>query len=172
MKGMIHIYTGNGKGKTTASLGLAIRALGHNFKVYIGQFMKGQKYGELYTLEKLGVTVERFGTENCIISPEHITQLDIEKAKKGFEKVKNILRKGEYDLVILDEICICPFFHLLSTEDILELMNSKAPNIELVLTGRYAPKELYDKADLITEMKEIKHYYNTSGLLARDGIER
>lgn len=172
MKGMVHIYTGNGKGKTTASLGLAMRALGNGLKVYIGQFMKGQKYGELNILEKLGVPVERFGTNNCIISPSHVQQIDIDKAKEGYEKVKEILKKGEYDLVILDEICICPFFNLITKEEIANLIDLKKDKIELVLTGRYAPKELYEKVDLITEMKEIKHYYNTLGLLARNGIER
>ena len=172
MRRMVHIYTGNGKGKTTASLGLAIRALGNDFKVYIGQFMKGQIYGELKTLEKLGVPVERFGTNNCIISPEHVQDIDREKAKAGYERVKEILKSGEYDLVILDEICICPYFKLLTEQQIIDLINMKPDNTELVLTGRYAPEALFDHADLITEMKEIKHYYNTMGLMARDGIER
>lgn len=172
MRGMVHIYTGNGKGKTTASLGLAMRALGNGFKVYIGQFMKGQKYGELNILEKLGVPVDRFGTENCIISPSHVQEIDRKKAKEGYKKVMEIVKSGKYDLVILDEICICPFFNLLTKEEIATLIDSKAENVELVLTGRYAPEELFEKADLITEMKEIKHYYNTLGLLARDGIER
>lgn len=172
MRGMVHIYTGNGKGKTTASLGLAMRALGNGFKVYIGQFMKGQKYGELNILEKLGVPVDRFGTENCIISPSHVQEIDRKKAREGYEKVMEIVKSGKYDLVILDEICICPFFNLLTKEEIATLIDSKAENVELVLTGRYAPEELFEKADLITEMKEIKHYYNTLGLLARDGIER
>lgn len=171
-EGMVHIYTGNGKGKTTASLGLAVRALGHDFKVYIGQFMKGQIYGELKTLEKLGVVVERFGTNNCIISPDHVEQIDIDKAKAGYERAKEILKSGEYDLVILDEICICPFFNLLTEDQIIDLIRLKPEETELVLTGRYAPETLLDYADLVTEMKEIKHYYNTKGLLARDGIER
>lgn len=172
MRRMVHIYTGNGKGKTTASIGLAVRALGHGFKVYMGQFMKGQIYGELRTLEKLGVLVERFGTDNCIISLEHVQDIDREKAKAGYERVKKVITSGKYDLVILDEICICPFFKLLTTEEIIDLIKIKPDNTELVLTGRYAPEELFDHADLITEMKEIKHYYNTMGLMARDGIER
>lgn len=172
MRRMVHIYTGNGKGKTTASLGLAIRALGHNFKVYIGQFMKGQRYGELNTLEKLGVTVERFGTNSCIISPNHVQDIDREKAKFGYNRVKEVLKSGEYDLVILDEICICPFFNLINDKEIIDLIKLKPEKTELVLTGRYAPESLFEYADLITEMKEVKHYYNTMGLLARDGIER
>ena len=170
--GMVHIYTGNGKGKTTASLGLTVRALGHDFKVYIGQFMKGQRYGELKTLEKLGVTVERFGTKSCIFSPEHVKDIDRQMAKEGYEKVKKIIESGEYDLVILDEICICPFFTLITEEQIRDLIKAKPEETELVLTGRYAPKGLYADADLITEMREIKHYYSTDGVLARPGIER
>ncbi len=171
MKGYIHVYTGNGKGKTTASMGLMVRALGHGLKVYMGQFMKGQRYGELNTLEKLGVSVERFGTENCIISPEHVTDLDLAKAKEGYKKVEKILLGKKYDLVVLDEICVSTYFNLITVEEILHLMKIKPKETELVLTGRYAPKEVIEAADLVTEMKEIKHYYN-SGVMARDGIER
>ena len=171
MKGYTQVYTGNGKGKTTASIGLIIRALGNGLKVYMGQFMKGQKYGELDTLEKLGVLVERFGTENCIISPEHITDLDIAKAKEGYQRVEEILLSKKYDLVILDEICVSTYFKLITKEEILHLMKIKPEETELILTGRYAPKEILELADLVTEMKEVKHYYN-SGVMARDGIER
>nr|WP_307775315.1 cob(I)yrinic acid a,c-diamide adenosyltransferase [uncultured Cetobacterium sp.] len=172
MKRMVQIYTGNGKGKTTASIGLAVRALGNGFNIYMGQFMKGQEYGELKVLKKLGIPVERFGTENCIISPEHVQDIDRNKAKEGYEIVKRKVSSGEYDLVILDEICICPFFGLITVEEIIHLIDIKSDRTELVLTGRYAPQELYPKADLITEMREVKHYYNTMGLLAREGIER
>lgn len=172
MKGYTHIYTGNGKGKTTASFGLAVRALGNGLKVYIGQFMKGQKYGELNTFEKLDVPVERFGTENCIISPAHVTSEDRIKAKAGYNRAKEILISEKYDIVILDEICICPFFTLLTDEEIIDLIRIKPEKTELILTGRYASQKLIDSADLVTEMKEIKHYYNTEGVLARDGIER
>jgi cob(I)alamin adenosyltransferase len=171
MKGYVHVYTGNGKGKTTASIGLIIRALGHGLKVYMGQFMKGQRYGELDTLEKLGVMVERFGTKNCIISPENVTDLDLVKAKEGYKKVEEILLSKKYDLVVLDEICVSAYFNLITVEEILHLMKIKPKETELVLTGRYAPKEVIDSADLVTEMKEIKHYYNC-GVMARDGIER
>lgn len=171
MKGYTHVYTGNGKGKTTASMGLMVRALGHDLKVYMGQFMKGQRYGELNTLEKLGVLVERFGTENCIISPEHVTDLDLVKAKEGYKKVEKILLSKKYDLIVLDEICVSTYFNLITTDEILHLMKIKPQETELVLTGRYAPKEVIETADLVTEMKEIKHYYNC-GVMARDGIER
>ncbi|SJZ94648.1 cob(I)alamin adenosyltransferase [Cetobacterium ceti] len=171
MKGYVHVYTGNGKGKTTASLGLAVRALGNNMKVYMGQFMKGQKYGELNVLEKLGVPVERFGTENCIISPEHVQEVDRIKAKNGYLRAKEILLSDEYDIVILDEICICPYFNLISTDEILQLIDLKPERTELILTGRYAPERVIERADLVTEMLEVKHYYY-NGILARNGIER
>jgi len=171
MKGYVHVYTGNGKGKTTASIGLIVRALGNGLKVYMGQFMKGQKYGELNTLEKLGVLVERFGTENCIISPEHVTDLDRTKAKEGYERVKEVLLSKKYDLIVLDEICVSVYFKLITKDEILHLMKIKPEETELILTGRYAPKEVIEHADLVTEMKEIKHYYDC-GVMARDGIER
>ena len=171
MKGYVQVYTGNGKGKTTASLGLIMRALGHDFKVYVGQFMKGQKYGELNVLEKLGVLVERFGTETCILSPDDITDLDIIKAKEGYKRVKEVLLSKKYDIVILDEINVSTFFNLITPEEILHLMDIKPKETELILTGRYAPKEVIEQADLVTEMKEIKHYYS-DGVMARDGIER
>lgn len=171
MKGYIHVYTGNGKGKTTASIGLMVRALGNGLKVYMGQFMKGQKYGELDILEKLGIPVERFGTKNCIISPEHVTDLDRDKAKEGYKKVEKILLSKKYDLVVLDEICVSTYFNLITKEEILHLMVIKPEETELILTGRYAPKEVIELADLVTEMKEIKHYYDC-GVMARNGIER
>ena len=171
MKGYVHVYTGNGKGKTTASIGLIVRALGSGLKVYMGQFMKGQKYGELNILEKLGVLVDRFGTENCIISSEHVSDLDLAKAKEGYKKIEEILLSKKYDLVVLDEICVSVYFNLITKEEILHLIEIKPEETELILTGRYAPKEVIERADLVTEMKEIKHYYNC-GVMARDGIER
>ena len=168
---MIHIYTGNGKGKTTAALGLAIRASGHNYRVYIGQFMKGQIYGELYSLKKLGIDIERFGNNTCIYSPLHVRESDILKAKNGYKRALEIIKSNKYDIIILDEICICPYFNLLTDEEIINLIKIVPENCELILTGRYAPQTLYPYADLVTEMKEIKHYYQ-KGLLARDGIEK
>lgn len=172
MKRYTQIYTGNGKGKTTAALGLAVRALGNDYHVYIGQFMKGQEYGELRTFAKLdNIIIERFGTENCIISKDHVQQIDIDKAKAGLKRAKEALICGDYELVILDEICVAHFFGLVTEDEILALMELKPESVELVLTGRYAPQAIIDRADLVTEMKEIKHYYNI-GVMARDGIER
>ena len=168
MKRYTQIYTGNGKGKTTAALGLAVRALGNDYHVYIGQFMKGQEYGELRTFAKLdNIIIERFGTENCIISKDHVQQIDVDKAKAGLKRAKEALICGDYELVI----CVAHFFGLVTEDEILALMELKPENVELVLTGRYAPQAIIDRADLVTEMKEIKHYYNI-GVMARDGIER
>ncbi|WP_321329092.1 cob(I)yrinic acid a,c-diamide adenosyltransferase [uncultured Ilyobacter sp.] len=171
MRGYIQVYTGNGKGKTTASLGLIVRALGNNLKVYMGQFMKGQRYGELNTLEKLGVLVERFGTDECLMSRDDVSELDIKKAKEGYQRVLEVLLSKKYNLVILDEICVSTYFNLITEEEILHLMKIKPLETELVLTGRYAPEKVIEQADLVTEMKEIKHYYE-QGVMARDGIER
>lgn len=171
MRGYIQVYTGNGKGKTTASLGLIVRALGNGLKVYMGQFMKGQRYGELNTLEKLGVLVERFGTEECLMSRDDVSELDIKKAKEGYKRVLEVILSKKYDLVILDEICVSTYFNLITEEEILHLMKVKPLETELVLTGRYAPEKVIEQADLVTEMREIKHYYE-QGVMARDGIER
>ncbi len=169
-KGYIHIYTGNGKGKTTASLGLALRAVCAGKKVYMGQFVKGMKYSEVKGEEYLpNFKIEQLG-RSCFINrvPE---QADIDAARKGFEKCAEIIAKGEYDVVILDEINIALHYKLFTLEEVMDMLEKKAPHIEVVLTGRYAPQELIDKADLVTEMKEIKHYY-TEGVMARTGIEK
>jgi cob(I)alamin adenosyltransferase len=171
MKGYVQVYTGNGKGKTTASMGLIMRALGHDFKVYMGQFMKGTPKGELKILKKLGVPVERFGGENFIFKPEQVTDLDIAIAKEGYKRVEEVLLSKKYDLVVLDEINVSTYFNLITTEEILHLIDIKPEETELILTGRYAPKEVIERADLVTEMKEIKHYYYNK-VMARDGIER
>ncbi len=170
-KGYIHVYTGNGKGKTTAAFGLALRAAGNNMRVFIAQFVKGMKYSEINSFDKLkeNITVKQFG-RGCFIKTRPGIK-DMTCAKKGYEEIKKIVISGDYDVVILDEINIALYFKLLSLSDVLGLMQEKAPNVELILTGRKAEKEIIDMADLVTEMKEVKHYY-TKGILARDGIER
>jgi cob(I)alamin adenosyltransferase len=170
-KGYIHVYTGNGKGKTTAAFGLALRAAGNNMRVFIAQFVKGMKYSEINSLEKLkeNITVKQFG-RGCFIKTRPGIK-DMSCAKKGYEEIKKIVRSGDYDVVILDEINIALYFKLLSLSDVLDLMQEKALHVELILTGRKAEKEIIEQADLVTEMKEVKHYY-TKGVLARDGIER
>ena len=169
-KGYVQIYTGNGKGKTTAALGLALRAVCADKKVYFGQFIKGMDYSELKAKDLLpNLDIEQFG-KDCFIFNKP-TQEDIRIAREGLEKVKKILSKGEYDVVVLDEINIALYYKLFTTEEVCDAINNRAHHVEVVCTGRYAPKELIDLADLVTEMKEIKHYY-TQGIQAREGIEK
>lgn len=168
-KGYIHLYTGNGKGKTTAAFGLSIRAVGAGKRVFIAQFVKGMHYAELDTIKRIPeIETHQYGLD-CFIRNEP-SQKDIEAAQTGLVEVGKILSRNIFDVLILDEICIALHFHLIEEDQLLSILKTKPENIEIVLTGRYAPKSLYEIADLITEMKEIKHYYNT-GILARQGIE-
>ncbi|KXZ39218.1 cob(I)alamin adenosyltransferase [Alkalithermobacter thermoalcaliphilus JW-YL-7 = DSM 7308] len=168
-KGYIHVYTGNGKGKTTAAFGLALRAVCAGKKVYIGQFVKGMKYSETKAEKYLtGLKIEQLG-RSCFIEREPEKE-DIDAAKSGLEKCRKILTEGKYDIVILDEINIALFFKLITVKEVLDMLEKRAPHVEVILTGRYAPQEIIDVADLVTEMKEIKHYYN-KGVIAREGIE-
>jgi len=171
-KGYVQVYTGNGKGKTTAALGLAFRAAGNEFHVFIGQFMKGQKYGELEAAKRLSpyITIEQFG-KPTFVHVDKATEEDIQLAKKGLARSREAMLSGKYDIVILDEINVAIFFKLVTTENVLSFIEEKPTGVELILTGRYAPKELIEKADLVTEMKEIKHYY-AQGVQARKGIEK
>lgn len=169
-KGYIHLYTGNGKGKTTAALGLAIRAVCAGKNVYFGQFVKGMEYSETKCVDYLpNIKFEQYG-DNCFIFNEP-TDEDIELAKKGLEKVKAILNSNEYDMVVLDELNIALYYKLFEVDEVIDILKNRNEKIEVVITGRYAPKEILDIADLVTEMKEIKHYYY-EGVEARDGIER
>ena len=176
-KGYIHIYTGNGKGKSTAAFGLAVRALCAGKNVFIGQFVKSMKYSEtrieqLFTEPHSGlgkVQIEQLG-RGCFIdkNPE---QIDIDMAEKGLLRCFEAIDSGQWDVVILDELTIATYFHLLKTEDIVQRLERRNPTVEIVITGRYAPQELIDIADLVTEMKEVKHYYQ-QGVLSREGIDR
>lgn len=170
-KGYIHVYTGDGKGKTTAAFGLAVRAAGAGKKVFIGQFVKSMAYSELKAMILLKdyVDVELLG-HGCFITKDP-DPLDIAAAKAGLEKIREVFQSGRYQVVILDEITIALFYHLLTLEEVLALMDEKPYEVELVLTGRYTPDAILERADLITEMKEIKHYY-TQGVLSREGIDR
>lgn len=166
---MIQVYTGNGKGKTTAALGLAVRAAGCGLKVYIAQFLKGRDYGELNTLRKIkNIKIEQFGT-SCFIR-NFPQKKDIELAKAGFAKIKKALLKKAYDIVILDEINVALKLGLLKTNEVVRLIKKAPRNAELILTGRNAPRQILKLADLVTEMKEVKHYFNR-GVKARRGVE-
>jgi cob(I)alamin adenosyltransferase len=170
IKGMIQVYTGNGKGKTTAAFGLAIRAVGAKKNVFIGQFVKGMKYSELKSLKKIDkIKISQYGLDYFIKGKTD--KKNIGEARKGLKEIKEILKSGKYDLVILDEANIAVYYDLFSVEELIDVINARAQNVEVVITGRYADKEIIKKADLVTEMKEIKHYYN-QGLAARVGIEK
>lgn len=170
MQGYIHIYTGNGKGKTTAALGLTLRAVGAGKKVFFAQFVKGQCYSEVKAIgEHLpSVKIKQYGLD-CFIRKAP-TQADIEAARKGLEEVKRVILSGEYDVVVLDEANIAIYYNLFSAQELMEVLKQKCQKTEIIITGRYALPELIEMADLVTEMKEIKHYYNM-GVQARKGIE-
>lgn len=170
-KGYIHIYTGDGKGKTTAALGLAIRAAGYGMKTYIGQFMKGQHYGELTALrDHPCITIEQYGDIGCVHRKE-ITQKHMDQAQQGLKQVREAMHSHRYDIIILDEINVAVWFDLIKAEEVLELLNERPKNVEFILTGRRAPEAFLEMADLVSDVKEIKHYYNR-GVKARTGIER
>jgi cob(I)alamin adenosyltransferase len=166
---LIQIYTGNGKGKTTACLGLALRAQGAGLKVFIGQFIKRGHYSELAAIKKLpNIKVNQFGREGFIVNKA--TAKDLALAKNGLNKVAGIIAKKTYDLIILDEINVAIRLKLIKLKEILELIKSIPQETELILTGRYAHPRLLKIADLVSEIKERKHYFK-KGKKARKGIE-
>ena len=171
MQRYIQVYTGNGKGKTTAALGLALRAAGANLKVFIAQFVKDMEYSELKSLKRFEdlITVKQYGHRSFIY--EKPEEEDIKCARDGLKEVKDAITSGEYDLVILDEANIAVYFELFSVNDLLDVLNAKPEHVELVVTGRKAASRIIEKADLVTEMCEVKHYYKR-GVSARRGIEK
>ncbi|HTZ17529.1 MAG TPA: cob(I)yrinic acid a,c-diamide adenosyltransferase [Dissulfurispiraceae bacterium] len=169
-KGYVHIYTGSGKGKTTAALGLALRSAGAGHRVFFAQFIKKTKCSEHKALERFSdlVTLRQFGTG--FIRGGKITEVQIKAAATGIEEARKAISSSAYDVVILDEINIAVHYGLVAAEDVLSLIEARPSHVEILLTGRYADKRLIEKADLITEMKEVRHYMN-SGVKARKGIE-
>lgn len=168
-KGYIHVYTGNGKGKTTAAIGLAVRAACSGMNVYIGQFIKGMRYEEVKVCNYVkNIAIEQYG-EDCFINKDP-TEEDVKRAHQGLEKIANILQSNDFQLVVLDEILIAIYLNLITTEELIEVLDKRNPSIEVVLTGRYANEKIIDYADLVTEMREIKHYYR-KGVLSRKGID-
>jgi cob(I)alamin adenosyltransferase len=166
---MIQIYTGKGKGKTTAALGLALRASGAGLKVFIGQFIKGKNYSELRILRSLkNITLEQFG-RGCFITGKP-GKKDIAIAQKGLEKIKKIIAERSYDVIILDEINIAVKLKLLAQEEVVSIMKEVSPRCELILTGRDAHPEFFKLAHLVSDIREKKHYYK-KGIKARKGIE-
>ena len=171
-QGLVQIYTGNGKGKSTAAFGLAIRAVGHGFQVYIIQFMKGRNdSGELAGLKRLSpeCQLEHFGGLGWVHKGERLEE-NIEQAKKALARAQEIVLSGKWDIVILDEIINAVWFELIHEKDLLELIENKPSHVELVLTGRNASQLLIDRAHLVTEMVQKKHPFE-QGIMSRQGIE-
>jgi cob(I)alamin adenosyltransferase len=167
--GLVQVYAGRGKGKTTAALGLAMRAAGHNLKVAIVHFMKIWDYGEVKSLKKLGIDLFRYGTTE-LIDPTNPSPADFEEAKRALSRAEAIIEKGGYNILILDEITLAIDFKLIPLKRVLDLLDKKPDNLELVLTGRNCPQELIDRADLVSIIDEIKHPFK-KGIEARRGIE-
>ncbi len=170
MKGYVQVYTGDGKGKTTAAMGLALRAAGAGLKVYIAQFVKSEKYSEIIALERFSdlITCRLYGSGCWLHGPPD--DEDVQLARSGLEDVRRIVSAGQHDLVILDEVNIITHFGLLTPDDLIALIDLKPAGVELVFTGRKADPRLIERADLCSEIREIKHYYR-KGVLARKGIE-
>ena len=171
-KGLVQVYTGNGKGKTTASLGLVFRALGHGFRIHVMQFMKGQTtYGELESAKQFtdSLTIEQVGLPSFVKHGKQASE-DREMAQKALSRAQVLVASGDYDLVVLDELNCAIDFDLVELDVVKELIRSKPAHTELVITGRNAHPDIVDLADLVTEMREIKHYFN-AGQVARVGIE-
>ncbi len=169
-RGLVQVYTGDGKGKSTAALGLALRAAGYGLPTLIVQFLKGVPYGELAALPALpSISVRQFGTADWV-HPDRIRDEDRRRAQDALDHAGTALAGGRYKLVILDEINVALDWGLVRVEAVLELIRRKPEGVELVLTGRHAPDEIVEIADLVTEMHEIKHPYQ-KGVLARCGIE-
>ena len=170
-QGLVQVYTGDGKGKTSAAFGLALRAVGRGLKVYVIQFIKGGfDYGELYVVERLpNFKLKAFGRGKFVtdVSP---AEDDVRLAKEAFELAREVVSGGEYDVVVLDEINVALHLKLVGIEEVVDLIRRKPKHVELVLTGRSAPSEVVELADLVTEMREVKHPY-TKGVPPRKGIE-
>ena len=169
-RGYVQVYTGDGKGKTTAAIGLALRAAGAGLRVFIAQFVKSGRYSEIEALDRLAgqITCRQYG-RGCWLRGQPSDQ-DIEVARTGYQEVREVIRSSVYQVVILDEANIATWFKLIAVNDLLALIDTKPDTVELVFTGRRADPRLIERADLVTEMREVKHYYR-QGTLARKGIE-
>ncbi len=184
-RGLIHVYTGDGKGKTTAALGLALRAAGCGFCTFVCQFLKGQEYGELEAVRWLEagapygetrppITIERFGQPSFVhVAADGTSSAsgeDVRRARAGLDAARRAMASGRYELVVLDEINVALYFRLLTVQEVLEVIDAKPEGVELVLTGRRVPDEILARADYVTEMREVRHPYQR-GIQARKGIE-
>ncbi len=171
-QGFIQIYTGNGKGKSTAAIGLAIRALGYGLKVYMLQLMKDFPYNEMKILSNLSedLVIKKIGKDDWVFRKEKPPQNEVNEAIEALSHLKDLMIAEKYDLFILDEIFAAVYFGLIDEDRVIEIINKKPDQIELVLTGRYCSDKIIRMADLVTEMKEIKHYYS-KGIFSRPGID-
>lgn len=171
MEGLVQVFTGDGKGKTSAALGLAMRAAGHGLRVHITFFMKGDyPYGEHKTLELLpNISVGRFGSLE-FVDPANVKPEEKDQARLALEDARQAVQSGKYDLVILDEVNVAAAWKLIDVNEVVQMMKDKPKEVELVLTGRYADEKIMGQADLVTEMKEIKHPYR-KGIPSRKGID-
>ena len=169
-RGYVQVYTGDGKGKTTAAFGLAMRAAGRDLRVLILQFMKADPaWGEIVSARRLGIAVEQVGLDHWVFK-DKVSADDLAAAAAGFARARELVASGDYDVVVLDELVTAVFFELVPLDDVLRLLAEKPQHVELVITGRRAPDEIVAAADLVTEMRPIRHYYD-SGVAAREGIE-
>jgi cob(I)alamin adenosyltransferase len=170
-KGYVHILTGNGKGKTTAAIGLAIRAAGAGMKIFLGQFIKKGEYSEIKALRRFDdlITVEQFGLGRFTHKKPKLE--DIKAAQKGLERVKQVFATAQYDMVILDEANVAVKFGLFTVQELLGLIINKPYELELIITGRSASPRIIEMADIVTELNARKHYYDR-GTKARLGIEK
>jgi cob(I)alamin adenosyltransferase len=171
-RGFVQLYTGDGKGKTTAALGLALRAAGHGLRSYIGQFMKGRPGGEHEAVAGLGglITIETYGSGRFLSHDEPPDPEEVARARQGLARARAAMLSGEYRLVVLDEACVAIGYGLLSVGEVLAFIRGKPEGVELILTGRGAPPELIAAADLVSDIRSLKHYH-AQGVEAREGIE-
>ena len=171
-RGYIQVYTGNGKGKTTAALGQAVRSAGAGFRTLIIQLMKEYPYSELAGLEPLDdhIAIEQYGGDAFVYKGELPPPEEKQKAANALDRAVAAMESGEWDVVVLDEICAAIYFELITTDRVLAILDAKPDTVELVLTGRYCPDPILERADLVTEMREVKHYYQQD-VKARKGFE-
>ncbi|MDX1674437.1 MAG: cob(I)yrinic acid a,c-diamide adenosyltransferase [Longimicrobiales bacterium] len=171
-KGYVQVYTGDGKGKTTAALGQAVRSAGAGLRTFIIQLMKEYPYSELVGLEPLAdrIAIEQYGGDAFVYKGEPPGEAEKAKAARALERAVEVMASGEWDVVVLDEVCAAIYFELITTGDLLTVLDGRPETVELVLTGRYCPDEVLERADLVTEMREVKHYYRQD-VRARKGIE-
>ena len=170
-KGLVQVFTGNGKGKTTAAVGTIVRAAGHGWKVFLVSFMKGNyAYGEYKTLSQIpNVEIAQFGLRK-FTDPSNIKSEEKEQAEAALAAAQKAVISGSYDLVVLDEVNVALSYNLISLDKVIKLIEEKPPRVELILTGRYAANRILEIADLVTEMVKVKHPFD-EGIKARKGIE-